>query len=86
MLKIKDNVDLDELKEKYNMHIGYNQHNDNEKLFKIRATDSIRIDTSFREITIGSKLWIDNHSLYKWYGDELLYDLIKADLVEKVDD
>ena len=65
MLKIKDNVDLKELK-KYG--IGKN-----EKVFNEYGCCIFEIDTDKYIHTLGDK-----------YGNDILYDLIKADLVEKV--
>lgn len=78
MLKIKDNVDLKDLIEKYNL--------DSEAYYDdsgwrggdieyFNETDGVFICESNKEI-----FGIDNSKL------DLLYDLIKADLVEKVDE
>ena len=75
MLKIKDNVDLKELEDKYNL--DYNSDSDYEGGWSYESLDKdgVFIDLWDRKIT-----GIDATSL------EVLYDLIKADLVEKVDD
>ena len=75
MLKIKDNVDLKELEDKYNL--DYNSDSDYEGGWSHESLDKdgVFIDLWDRKIT-----GIDATSL------ELLYDLIKADLVEKVDE
>ncbi len=72
MLKIKDNVDLKEL-EKFGFHI---------KLYD--TFESANYENLIWVNTKNKKIIIDN-----FVGDEIitkLYDLIKADLVEKVDD
>ena len=75
MLKIKDNVDLKELENKYNL--AYDSDSDYEGgwSYETLDRDGVFIDLWNRQIN-----GIDATSL------ELLYDLIKADLVEKVDD
>lgn len=76
MLKIKDNVDLSKLVEKYNLdseiidgdiEMGYMGD-------EVFDRDDVFISHTTREI-----YGIENGSL------DLLYDLIKADLVEKVE-
>ena len=73
MLKIKDNVNLKELENKYNL--SYDSDNDYENgwSYETLDKDGVFIDLWNRQIN-----GIDATSL------ELLYDLIKADLVEKV--
>ena len=75
MLKIKDNVDLKEL-EKYNIKKGYSMFN----MSNIYGY----IDDSNR-IFITTKPWwsMDYYYLYE-DGENTLYDLIQAGLVEKV--
>lgn len=75
MLKIKDNVNLKELENKYNL--SYDSDNDYENgwSYETLDKDGVFIDLWNRQIN-----GIDATSL------ELLYDLIKADLVEKVSD
>lgn len=72
MLKIKDDIDLKEL-EKF----GFN--------YKITTSfESVNYNNLICCNTLTRKLIIEN-----FVGDEItekLYDLIKADLVEKVDD
>ena len=83
MLKIKDNVDLKEL-EKFGFQKGYNLFCtddtpriivaivDEERRFKIQYSDSA---------------WWDNNYWYLYsYSQDAIYDLIKADLVDKVED
>ena len=74
MLKIKDNVDLKELEYKYNL--TYDSDNDYEGgwSYETLDRDGVFIDLWNRQIN-----GIDNSTL------DLLYDLIKADLVEKVE-
>jgi hypothetical protein len=85
MLKIKDNVDLKEL-EKY----GF-------KLYKCKSIDNYKWYEKIIEYDFNKKVYyyvnIDNRtmeiSIYDGYDNKLdntLYDLIKADLVEKIDD
>ena len=77
MLKIKDNVDLNEL-EKY----GFNCINEQKKFYDIKINryhDNEEINIYDREINISLDGW-ETKNL------DILYDLIKADLVEKVDD
>ena len=85
MLNIKDNVDLKELKK-----FGFitskkikDKYNFNTKLVK----EVFKSENDFNTMTISSKRTIDLTDLYediKWL--DTLYDLIKADLVEKVED
>ena len=86
MLKIKDNVDLKEL-EKYGIKKGY-------KLpilvSKTTEYEVMSIDKD-RVINIGRDLWWSHEYYYgfvtpedKKGGEDILYDLIKAGLVEKV--
>ena len=82
MLKIKDNVNLKELekfgfeKDGYNYYydfIPYNEDNSNDQY--------ILVDIKTRKIYLD---YIDLDYFDK--AVELLYDLIKADLVEKIED
>lgn len=75
MLKIKDNVDLKQLENKYNL--AYDNDSDYEGgwSYETLDRDGVFIDLWDRQIN-----GIDATSL------ELLYDLIKDGLVEKVDD
>lgn len=80
MLKIKDNVDLKEL-EKYGFkHWKEKNHNFYEKTSEENIELTYYVDCEFRNITVstydGDEVELDN----------LLYDLIKADLVEKVEE
>ena len=80
MLKIKDNVDLKEL-EKF----GFGQGIYGSKADK---TVTICIDKN-RKITITSPnhCWWDWEYYYNWNsGTDIIYDLIQAGLVEKVED
>lgn len=80
MLKIKDNVDLKEL-EKFGFRQGiYGSEAD--------KTVTICIDKN-RKITITSPnhCWWDWEYYYNWNsGTDIIYDLIQAGLVEKVED
>lgn len=76
MLKIKSNVELDKLAKQYDMYENF-YTNDYDYSFDgdiILEKDGIFIDKKRYEI-----FGIDNSKL------DLLYDLIKADLVEKVE-
>ena len=76
MLKIKDNVDLKEL-EKYKIKKGYGMF-DMDKIYGY-IDDSNRIFITLRP------WWsMDYYYLYA-DGENTLYDLIKANLVEKVE-
>lgn len=77
MLKIKDNVDLKELREKYNLL--------EEFIYDDYFGDSYNYSEYFKnDVFINT----DNKKIYGIEGGNLdiLYDLIKADLVEKVEE
>ena len=76
MLKIKDNVDLKEL-EKY----GFRCYSEEKQLYDIQLYDDIEEINIYekKEICIALDGWETNRL-------DILYDLIKADLVEKVSD
>lgn len=80
MLKIKDNVDLKEL-EKYGFkHFEGKQFN--YSFYEYKSEENIElsyfIDCDFRNISVST---YDGDEVYL---DNVIYDLIKADLVEKV--
>lgn len=75
MLKIKDNVDLKELKNKYNLSYDNDSDYEGGWSYETLYKDGVFIDLWDRQIN-----GIDATSL------ELLYDLIKDGLVEKVSD
>ena len=75
MLKVKDNVDLKELQNKYNLEYDSDSDFEGGWSYETLDKDGVFIDLWDRQIN-----GIDATSL------DLLYDLIKADLVEKVDD
>ena len=75
MLKIKDNVDLKELKVKYNL--AYDSDSDEEAGWFYETLDK---DGVFIDMFNGRINGIDNSTL------DLLYDLIQAGLVEKVEE
>lgn len=88
MLKIKDNVDLKEL-EKYGFNISYYGvydmncnfiSNEVKEATYISKYTSTRIYIDKIKNIIIDKSFLDNPTL------NILYDLIKADLVEKVED
>ena len=83
MLKIKDNVDLKEL-EKFGFEyypliyvketIRYDDYMD------MNTAKKVFVDEKTREISVGTNLFNTDIEL------DTIYDLIKADLVEKVND
>ncbi len=78
MLKIKDNVNFEKIIDKYNLN--YEADSDYESGWCYASYDDGNI---FFDVSDNKNVFIygqDNTNL------ELLYDLIKADLVEKVDD
>ena len=85
MLKIKDNVDLKEL-EKFgftNSKKVKDKYNFNTKLVKA----VFKSEDDYNAMSISNKRSIDLTDYFEnieWL--DTLYDLIKADLVEKVDD
>ena len=90
MLKIKDNVDLKEL-EKYGYYRMYDYYVDNMiNVVLAQRIGTYRINCETREIEVFFKEDdIFNKLNDGWYAVKLtneLYDLIKADLVEKIDD
>ena len=86
MLKIKDGIDLKEL-EKFGFHKGHNSHLKNPLfLSKGEKPDNIRISCDSRRITIDHNLWICSGDYYNFNGEDVLFNLIQAGLVEKVSD
>jgi len=85
MLKIKDNVDLKEL-EKFGFKPKYNE--DTGKI-KSYSYENKRIEVSDRQIPFW-KDYNEYHEINRTYYDsdivEVLYDLIQAGLVEKVEE
>ena len=85
MLKIKDNVDLKEL-EKY----GFEVFNNNmaRKIYYDTYDSSIHLEDDTWFVIEYRNIWfIENDSNERYFGNpqfDDLYDLIKADLVEKV--
>lgn len=85
MLKIKDNVELKELK-KFGFTTSKkvkDKYNFDTKLVKA----VFKSEDDFNAMTISNKRSIDLTDYFeniKWL--DILYDLIKADLVEKVED
>ena len=78
MLKIKDNVDFEKIIKKYNLN--YEADSDYEAGWHYASYDDGNI---FFDVSDNKNVFIcgqDNTRL------DLLYDLIRADLVEKVDD
>lgn len=90
MLKIKDNVDLKEL-EKFRFKPKYDE--DTGKIYKYVHRYEINKDASKLDLEITKDIYLRGQYDYIEYwkiclvefeGKEILYDLIKADLVEKV--
>ena len=82
MLKIKDNINLKEI-EKY----GFKYIEDKEPYYVYDLNDNrtyLVIDEETKEIGIPTSLYGDIPSYYI-NNFNVIYDLIKADLVEKVD-
>ena len=81
MLKIKDNVDLKEL-EKYGFEKGYRYQ-------PLDPLPIMAIVDNKRQLTIqyNTSAWWNNEFYYLYdRNQDKVYDLIKADLVEKVGD
>ena len=94
MLKIKDNVTIKQLKEfgfKKNVGGLYEMDIKNDKLNEYET--SLLIEPLYRKKKKEIVIYVDNKELLE-SGDEIdlcieldtLYDLIKADMVEKVED
>ena len=80
MLKIKDNIDLKEL-EKYGFEKGY-------RFQPLNPTPIVAVVDSERILSIqfDTSAWFDVNYWYLYdKNQDKVYDLIKADLVEKVD-
>lgn len=84
MLKIKDNVDLKELE-----NFGFKKHT--KAYYRCKRNDYIKnLKNGYIEISNNTR-WISQDGIEFLRIDEIeyqntLYDLIKADLVEKVED
>ena len=74
MLKIKDNVDLKELK-KYGFHLGTTYITNKECYFSTKIM-----------ILVENRIIKKEEKTFDITDYDTLYDLIKADLVEKVED
>lgn len=94
MLKIKDNIDLKEL-EKFGFHnVDWDYENDcemeNANCYGEFYSKRIFYDDSYCDIYLDNKKIYIRMKDYRFYllncVCETLFDLIKADLVEKVDD
>ena len=80
MLKIKDNVDLKEL-EKFGFEKGYRFQPLNPIPIVAVVDDEKRLSIQF-----DTSAWFSKDYWYLYdYNQDKVYDLIKADLVEKVD-
>lgn len=83
MLKIKNNIDLKEL-EKYGFQKGYKMFciNDEPRIIVAIVDDKRKLGMQYSD-----SAWWDNNYWYLYdYNHDKIYDLIKADLVEKVSD
>ena len=81
MLKIRDNVNLEEL-EKYGFEKGF-------RFQSLNPLPIVAIVDTNRKLIIqySTSGWYDNNYWYLYdEKQDKIYDLIKADLVEKVDD
>lgn len=82
-LRIKDNVDLKEL-EKF----GFKYKNEYDDFYELDLKDNrtyIIVDTKDREIGICTSLYGDLPAQYI-NNIDIIYDLMKAGLIEKVED
>lgn len=79
-------IELSEL-EKYGFHIGYRGITYDGECNSIPA-DNVRISNKDKKITIGfnTNIWFDNESYYSNNYIDVLYDLIEAGYVEKVEE
>ena len=79
MLKIKDNVDLKQL-EKF----GFKLCGENSESYRVRIEDKRYREAYLIVTPVTKKIKIDTCDTYISDKLDILYDLIKADLVEKV--
>lgn len=79
MLKIKDNVDLKEL-EKF----GFKLYGRNSESYRINIEDKRYREAYLIVTPVTRKITIDASDTYITDKLDILYDLIKEDLVEKV--
>lgn len=94
MLKIKDNVDLKEL-ERFGLKLNYEVNHDTgetyiDTVYKLRDVDSLNYSIKFIRVKYKTKIMKRTKIFYilKYIEDthiNILYDLIKAGLVEKVE-
>ena len=86
MLKIRDNVDLKEL-EKYGFEFdtssGFYERKIDNKWYNIICVDK---DREIFEMTAEIGYWDTTFSDEEWFDIKNIDDLIKADLVEKVEE
>ena len=80
MLKIKDNVDLKEL-EKFGFRIKYSEFDGKPTTYVHNDFEYVYVFIKDRELTATSNTYEEEKPI-----NDLLYDLIKADLVEKVEE
>ena len=80
MLKIKDNVDLREL-EKF----GFKLNGENSESYRVNIEDKHYYNRAILIVTpVTRKIMIDTGTTFIRAKLDILYDLIKADLVEKL--
>lgn len=94
MLKIKDNVDLKEL-EKFGLKLHYIVNEDTgetyiDTIYKLRDEDSLNYSIRFNRIEYKTKIMKRTKIFYilKYIDNihiNILYDLIQADIIEKVE-
>lgn len=81
MLKIKDNVDLKEL-EKFGFKLDY-ELSDDEQIYSVKQKyQRLCVEFESRELYLYEE-FMSNAFMLK---NNVIYDLIKADLVEKVEE
>lgn len=91
MLKIKDNSKLKDILEKYDFEYDADSDYEGGWHYAIYMKDGIVFDVTNAIYENSYETEFDNHNTVEIYGIDnskldILYDLIKADLVEKVDD
>ena len=91
MLKIKDNSKLKDIIKKYNFEYDADSDYEGGWYYAIYMKDRIVFDVTEAIYENNYETEFDKQNTVKIYGIDnskldILYDLIKADLVEKVDD
>ena len=80
MLKIKDNVDLKEL-EKFGFRIEYSKYDGKPTTYVHNNYEYVYVFIKDRKLTATANTYEEQRPI-----NDLLYDLIKADMVEKVEE